>query len=688
MNISLDWISDYVDIGGIDPETIAERVTLHCAEVEELRRATVQTGESSDTVLVLEIDNKSLTHRPDLWGHYGFAREIAAIFGRPIRKLQTIDLDNYKSLPEFPVKNDDPASCPIYHCMEFSDISIQPSPEWIQRRLHSVGQRPINSIIDLTNYVMLETGQPTHAFDANGLLEIRVGPMGAEAHFCTLDGKSRNLAPEDLMIWSGASPIAIAGIMGGASSEVSGTTRRVILESANFEGSRVRRTTARIGLRTDASQRFEKNQPSAIAETAVARFAYLLSKCGEPVRAASRLSTATGNPRMEAEIRADFREISSKIGEPIPKEKIIAILSKLGFDARFERDSLITHTPPHRSVSDISLPEDVIEEIARIYGYDRIEPALPRIPMEPEVENLRLRREHLIQKLLSATFFEVKNYSWFDSDWLSTIGFKPAKSLQLENPSTSSNKIMRTNVVVNLLRVAQENSARRDRFSLFEIGRAFRGTERSRHREVTHVAAVDICPRDEIGPAEHFFRVKRTLIDILLRCDVANCTFGQLARAAAPWESPGRSAIMTVGLEDIGRCGILPDQLTTVIGGKIQIAWFELNLDALPAIRPAEGSHRTISQFPPSRQDFSILWPAGRTYAALATILDDFQHPKTLHREFLNRYSGKGLPDEMESYTFRYHIGSETGTLTRSEIDDFIDNFINFLGLHDLSLKQ
>ncbi len=377
MYISLEWISQYVDISGIEPEVIADRMTMATAEVEGFERversidgvvvgeivsvedipgapnlkkvqvdcgaskyttacgapntsvgmkaafapagttiaggktiekgvmsgcesegvlcsamelglsefhetlfeipADVETGAALSDLMpksdvIIEIDNKSLTHRPDLWGHYGIAREIAAVFGRELKALPLEDLSVYDDLPAYPLTIDDLDGCPHYSCLEMASIKPEPSPLAIQWRLHALGQRTFDLLVDLTNYIMFELGQPTHAFDGGKLKAVRVAPMGEDATFVTLDSAERKMIPNDLMIWNESTPVAVAGVMGGLETEVTPETTRLLLESANFRGSRIRRTAVRLGLRSEASQRFEKNQPPCNAKIAVARF--------------------------------------------------------------------------------------------------------------------------------------------------------------------------------------------------------------------------------------------------------------------------------------------------------------------------------------------------------------------------------------------------------------------------------
>ncbi|MDR0522108.1 MAG: phenylalanine--tRNA ligase subunit beta [Planctomycetaceae bacterium] len=449
MDISLDWISDYVDLAGLDVNTITNRLTLATAEVEDtktIRRSvkgvvigevktaekltdkltfcqvdcgtkiyttvcgapnvragikvpfapagtllaggkkienselagrqsqgilcsaaelgmsdwheivlecpgSIKTGSPleqfiPETDTLIEIDNKSLTHRPDLWGHYGFAREFAAVFGRELKPLPQTDLSQYDHLPAYPLKNEDRENCPCYGCIEFQTRGTVPSPLFMQRRLHALGLRSYNLLVDVTNYVNWEIAQPTHAFDADKLGGILVKTMGREAEFLTLDGQLRKVLPEDLFIWGGTAclsggnvtpsaggsrPVALAGIMGGLETEVTAGTVRILLESANFKAARIRRTSGRLDLKTDASQRYEKSQPPSNVKVGAARILKLIEEAGADLKVLSRFT-------MDGDLQDEMRYIEFPAGRltqlagiDLPQEKVRQILESLGF---------------------------------------------------------------------------------------------------------------------------------------------------------------------------------------------------------------------------------------------------------------------------------------------------------------------------------------------------------------------
>jgi phenylalanyl-tRNA synthetase beta chain len=315
-----------------------------------------------ETDTLIEIDNKSLTHRPDLWGHYGFAREFAAIFGRELKPLPQIDLSQYDSLPAYPLKNEDYENCPCYGCVEFETRGTIPSPLYIQRRLHALGLRSYNMLVDVTNYVNWEIAQPTHAFDADKLGGIRVATLGVRSQelgvrseFTTLDGQTRKLLHEDLLIWGttqgtpcdsaavcrlpsavSCRPVALAGIMGGLETEVTVATTRILLESANFKAARIRRTANRLDLKTDASQRYEKSQPPSNVKVGIARILKLIEDSGADLKVLSRFTVDGDLQDAMRYIDIPAGRLEQLSGIKLPTERVTQILESLGFEVKWQ----------------------------------------------------------------------------------------------------------------------------------------------------------------------------------------------------------------------------------------------------------------------------------------------------------------------------------------------------------------
>lgn len=796
MKISLDWISDYVDLGGLTPEQIADRLTLATAEVEEVipiqrrvegilvgeiveaeplpgapdkpgQRTVVDCGKRRYTTVctapnvrvgmksafapagstlaegntievtevsgcrsegvlcsaaelgmsrwhegilelpnelengapiarwipesdtLIEIDNKSLTHRPDLWGHYGFARELAAVFGRELRPLPQIDLAQFDHLPAYPLRVDDPENCPCYACLDIRIEAAVPSPLVVQRRLHALGQRTFNLMVDLTNYVMLEIGQPTHAFDGDLLKEIRVAPMGRKGTFITLDGQKREMLPDDLLIWNEKEPVALAGVMGGLHSEVTEQTRRVLLESANFKAARVRRTSLRLDLRTESAQRFEKSQPPVIVKWAVGRMLSCIEQAGRPYEVLSRFTVAGDLDEAYRPLEMPWEQVPRMAGQSLEQKQVVGILHKLGFQAEAKDGALVLGIPPFRSRKDISIPADIIEEILRIYGYDAIVPQMPLAPIEALPRNRGLQVQHAVRRALAGAhrFVEVHNYAWTNDNWLSQLGFEPTGALELRNPAAQPYKRMRTTLVPNLLALVRPNRLHRDSFRLFEIGDVYHRTGDSTCDEITHLGAVSY-QQSGLGSLEEHFRAIRGAVEELVQAIAekpARITAGE--GEPFPWLASRHWVSVAVDGQALGYLAVLGGDLLRKVVPEGQVVVCELNLDVLAEVQVAPCRYRPAPIYPGSWQDFSILWDATRGFATLDDCLAEFSHPLLKRREFLYTYKGKGLPTGKASYTFRFWIGAQDHTLTSEEIDQFRESLLAFLKGHEIPLR-
>ncbi len=811
MFISLDWISDFVDISDIDPKRVADRLTMATAEVEGVSTVTrfvdgvligeivsvtpFQTpegatrhlcevscgGKSYQTVCgapnarvglkapfapagvtlgdktveaaelyghksegvicsaaelgmsawhenlfecppdtptgakfsefvpatdtLVEIDNKSLTHRPDLWGHYGFARELAAVFHRELKPLTRHNVDQYQSLPAFPVSIDDP-NCVCYSGIIFgieAGVTNLPSPIKIQRRLHALGQRTYNLFVDLTNYVSLELGQPTHAFDADLVSNIRVAAMGKEGPFTTLDGVEHKMLPDDLMICDGDKPVAIAGIMGGLETEITEGTTRVMLESANFQAARIRKTSQRLDLRTDASQRYEKTQPPANCKVGTERILKLVEESGAKFKVETRYSLAGDLHDEMRYIELPQGRMNKLVGVDFPPEKTLEILRSIQFEADFLPDgTLRVGVPPFRSEKDISIEEDIVEEVTRIFGFDNIEPVMPSAPLSPLHVDDYIRLEHRAQRLLASSygFYEVHNYGWTNDQWTKRLGYDPGETLQLLNPVAPYESQMRKTLMPNLLALVAKNRPFKDSFRIFELGHVYflKGEVDDQRKPLDSAEKCDEKRRlaglsfVQAGVAldDHYLEIKAAVEDVgaMLLQDGTTFSFSPTKETVSPWQKVDYSAEIFVGETNVGALGVLDKEtLATVSPKGGQVVWFEIELDKFDGSLYPKTTFQAPPKFPGSWQDFSLVWPIESGYVGLIRKLDEFKHPLLLKRDFVAFYKGKGLEKGMASYSFRYEIGSPDHTLSGDEIEDFHQRFLDFLKTNEITLR-
>ncbi|MBO7508364.1 MAG: phenylalanine--tRNA ligase subunit beta, partial [Clostridia bacterium] len=389
---------------------------------------------------IFEVDNKSLTNRPDLWGHYGIAREIAVLLNRPLKNIVVDDLNYYAQMDKVPVEvlTD---NCLIYSCIKIANVTKKVSPENVQIRLYYAGMRPINLLADLTNYVMLELGQPMHAFDGNAAQKIEVRDLSKPTEFTTLDKQNRLLDAGTMMICNEKEPVCVAGVMGGLYSEITDESDSVLLEGACFDSSSIRKTAIKLGLRSEASNRYEKSLDPEMTVTAIGRYFHILKYIDADVRVVSALSDVYNRHYEKRVISTSAEFINHYTGTKMTNGYISDILTRLGFVVRNDGFNLQIEVPSFRATKDVTIPVDIVEEVARIYGYDNIVPE----PVKEVVEPVEQSHEHLLEydtKLVLAEKFglnETHSYIWTDE----------ASNKELNIETTSHAKILNSIVQEN-----------------------------------------------------------------------------------------------------------------------------------------------------------------------------------------------------------------------------------------------
>ena len=396
-----------------------------------------------------------------------------------------------QDLPAVPIEIDDPEMCPRYSALVMKGLKAQPSPLWMQVRLALCGQRPIDLLVDLTNYIMLELGQPMHAFDGARIPNIQVAAAAAGEKFITLDGMTRKMPPNTLMIQCNRKSVAIAGIMGGAETEVTAKTDTVLLESANFDAATIRRAATAMGHRTEASARFEKSLDPANTVIGIARFHKLAGAELPDLQLASTLSDGYPAPRTIEPIELDCTFAARIIGKAVPREEITRILTALEFKCQPDAENKLRVTPPsYRATKDIEIEADLIEEVARFVGYNNIEPVLPIVSARYFERSPELAIEvRTLQNLCDGgEFVEVHDYIWYDDNWLSRLGFDPGECLTLKNPAADNCSRFRKTLMPGLIAMAEGNRHHFTRFQLAEIGSVFEAdhstVEESQHRSL------------------------------------------------------------------------------------------------------------------------------------------------------------------------------------------------------------
>ncbi len=606
---------------------------------------------------IIEIDNKSLTHRPDLWGHYGMAREVAAITGGRLQDPVHLDL-----LPggdaAVSVSIEEPELCPRYSAVVFENVKVEPSPLWLQYRLTAAGLNPINNIVDLTNFVMAELAQPMHAFDMDRLqgrtIYVRSAREGETMP--ALNGETYALTPANLVIADAGGPIALAGVIGGAESAISEGTTRIVFESANFQASSVRKTSSSLRLRTDASMRFEKAQDAVNTVRGLARAIEMMRVVCPGARLAGGLADAGQAPPPAPSITLRLDWLARKLGREVPSAQVRAILESLQFGVRDAAPGAFqVAVPSWRATKDVSMPDDLLEEVGRMIGYESIEPKPPLVhAVAPPDSEERLYLRDLQALLCARGFTEVFNYSFLSDEQIERFGLRAEEHLRLINPIVAGQNRMRMSLVPGIVANLAANSKHADEFRLFEIGREIHRRDGGLPDERRHLVAA-VYARQGDGTAG-INEIKATLAAI--------APGAQLQPAPAlVYEHPARVARAMWNEAVIGRVFELHPAL---LEGRA--ALLDLDLAAVESARPAALRYRPVQRFPGSRFDLSILCGARELAATLESRMRQFAGELVESIEYVREYAGAPLPAGQKSVSYRLTLSAPDRTLSSEQV--------------------
>jgi|UniRef100_A0A7C5AL75 phenylalanyl-tRNA synthetase beta chain len=626
------------------------------------------------TDVVLEV---SVTpNRPDCLSVLGLAREVAALFRLPLRHPQVDFPEGPESIEQFAkVTILAPVACPRYAARLITDLKVAPSPFWMRQRLKLAGLRPINNLVDVTNYVLLELGQPLHAFDfdrlAGGHIVVRF-PHQGEDTFVTLDSQERRVDPETLFICDEAKPVALAGIMGGQDSEVTESTRRVLLESAYFNPPHIRRAAKRLGLSTESSYRFERGVDPDGVIRALERAAQLMAQLGEGRVLKGRLDVyPTPVPRPRLTLRVS--RTNQVLGTNYPPDKVEDLLKALHLPVIvFDSDTLVVQVPSHRG--DLTREIDLIEEVARLGGYEEIPVTLPKmvvaIPRPPVL--VRLRREAKTL-LLGLGFFEVVTYS-FQSERLRSLteGKEAAPPLYLANPLSEETALMRTSLLPGLLEALRRNTFRQNlNVRLFELAKTFipvPGADLP--REEQWLAGVMYGVRFQ--PSWHqppepldFFDLKGVVESLLAGLKVPEVSF--TGEGLPPYLRYG--ATVAAGGEVLGWLGELFPLVTERLDLQGPVFVFLLNFETLCRRAELFPLYTPLPRYPAVYRDVALVLPVSVPAARVAQAFRDYGAPWLEEASLFDVYSGPPIPAGKHSLAFHLTYRDPERTLTDEEVD-------------------
>jgi phenylalanyl-tRNA synthetase beta chain len=650
MKFSYNWIHELVPGLETDPQELMRLITMKTAECEGLE----QVG----TDIVIEVDNKSLTHRPDLLGHYGMAREVAAI--RNNRLLDPVKLDLLpKGKAAIEIAIDDFALCPRYSALVFENVTVQPSPAWLQNRLEAVGLNAINNIVDVTNYVMAELAQPMHAFDAEKLHGPMIFVRSARAgeRIVALNEESYNLSPSNLVIADAEGPIALAGVIGGLHSAIGPDTKRIVLESANFQAASVRKTSVALKLRTDASMRFEKSQDPTNTVRVLARALELLEQVSPGIRLVGGLGDSHGELKSPAPIELTVEWLRTKLGRELHAHEVRSILESLEFGVHEPAPGrFLVTVPSWRATKDISIKDDLLEEVGRMLGYQSITPQAPLIEsVVPPESDSRLYLRGVRSMAAAQGFTEVYNYSFVTEEMVRAFGMDVAEHVGVTNPIAADQTLLRASLLPAIRKNILDNSRHFQSFRLFEIGREIHVRNRELPEEVPHFAAA-IYAREGDGSAS-LFELKR-----LAECLMEGCQ-ARLAQAR-PFEHPGRAATIAWNGADVGRLF----ELHPALGVEGRAAILDLDLAKMEELSDRQDRrYQTLRRFPVSAFDLSVVAglrePSGDIERQLAAAAASH----LVEIEFVRTYTGAPLPEDRKSVSYRLTVAAPDHTLSSEE---------------------
>jgi phenylalanyl-tRNA synthetase beta chain len=608
----------------------------------------------------IEIDNKSITHRPDLWGHHGMAREVAAITRKTLK-----DPANLKLLPAgdpaIHVQIEDLDLCPRYSALVFDNVTVRPSPEWLQCRLTAIGLNPINNIVDMTNFVMAELAQPMHAFDAGRIRggTIFVRPAKAGEHFRALNDEEYTLDPSNLVIADAGGAIALAGVIGGADSAIGEGTTRVVLESANFQASSVRKTSSAIKLRTDASMRFEKAQDPANTVRGLARAIEILREVSSGIRLVGGVADRKRALPPLPVIELPLEWLARKLGRAIEPAEVRDILERLEFRVAEPRHGVFAVTVPSwRATKDISMKDDLVEEVGRMVGYDSIAPKAPLVAAAVPTVNYERKFQHELRNIfVDQGFTEVYNYSFLSEDAVLAFGMNPEAHVRVANPIASDQALLRTSLLPGIWRNIVENAKHRESFRIFEIGLEIHKPYEGLPDEAPHLVAA-LYERSGDGVAG-LFEIKRA----------AECLLpGAQAQPAdsAPYEHPARTADILWNGERVGRMFELHPSLIET--GRAAV--LDLDLRIIRSLSTSDTRYTPIRRYPSSAFDLSVIADARELAGKLEASIASFAGELLESVQFVRQYSGPPLEEGRKSVSFRVTVGSRERTLASEEVGE------------------
>ena len=626
--------------------------------------------------IILEIDNKSMTNRPDLWGHYGIAREIAALYDLPMKEFPRFDR-GVENTAGFRVTVEDTERCPRYLSAQIEGLSVKPAPYEMQSRIWRVGMRPINALVDITNYVMLATGQPTHAFDSDHIAgHIIVRRAGEGEKLLLLNGKELALTADDLVIADDAGVVGLAGVMGGAKDSILPETDKVILEVANFDAKGIRRTALRYDNRTEASARYEKAIDQERCDQAFDLSMQLLSQLYPEMKVTGLVDEYPTHLK-QAEIDVALSWLERRLGKRLLPEEIRHKLELLGYTVSFEGDNMHLVVPTWRSTGDVSIQADIMEEVARMYGYENFEAEPITTTFDGAINQLDKDLERRIKEYLAIRcgMQEIFTYPWMDEQFVNAVLQSTEGILSLSTPPSPAERFVRSSLLPNLCKAVVKNERYFNDFAIFETAQVF--------RDENYTAPYDArekLPSQRKNVAGAFastdkditalFRRVKGVVEMMARyVHMETLTFRQEEKPI--WADNVVWLNIYRGEEKVGDLALLAKKVSMACGIKnLNVMLFQLDQDSLVPLKSRTNTFTHIAEYPMTDYDISLLLDGSVQWKDVVQTVSGIKSELLHGVSFVDEYRGKQVPAGKKSLTLRLSIGSKEKTLTSAEIEE------------------
>ena len=674
MLFSYNWLKEYLKGKIPNPKDLAELITLHSFEVEEIKK------EGGEWLLDIDI----LPNRAhDCFSHLGIAREATILtnakFQMPASNFK--EDKKIKASDSIKVEVKDKKSCRRYTARVIVGLKIKPSPQFIQKRLKSMGLQPINNVVDIMNYVMLETGQPLHAFDFEKIesknpkkIIVRKAEFGEKIN--ALDDKKYNLDSDVLVIADEKDPLAIAGIKGGKKAEITSNTKTIIIESANFDSKIIRKTRQKLNLATDASLRFEHEPDPNLTLLAINRASYLVQKiCGGKI--AKGIIDDYPQKIFARKIPFDLEKSEKILGLKLDKNKTIQTFKKLEIKVlKSNKNGLLLEIPTFRP--DLAITEDLAEEIGRIYGFDNIKARIPKVSAIPPQRNDNVFWEELSKNILKeAGFAEIYNYSFVNEKMVEVLSLNKKKIIEIENPTSVDYKYLRPSLIPNLLKNLKENLKYFKNIEIFELGNVYKKEDGLEKRYLTGLISSSLS-----GP-EDFYRAKGVVDLLLSKLGIVGVWYDEVR--ATPEDSaifiwqPKRGAEIKLGNEEIGFLGEISPRVLEKLEIPQKTVIFDIDFEKLQKICLEEHEYEPISKFPSAVRDLAVLIPQEVKVVEVLNKIENVGGLLVRDIDLFDIYEGEEIPQGKKNLAFHIIYQAQDRTLKKEEIDKMQEKIIKSL---------